>query len=58
MHTLDGIVGEAGGRIYPAKDGRMPGSLFRSGYPRWEEFSRFVDPAISSNFWRRVMGDK
>lgn len=51
---LDAIVQSAGGRLYPAKDGRMPGSLFRSGYPRWREFSRFVDPRYSSSFWRRV----
>jgi FAD/FMN-containing dehydrogenase len=52
---LDHIVQSAGGRLYPAKDGRMPGALFRSGYPRWSEFARFVDPRCSSSFWRRVM---
>jgi hypothetical protein len=52
---LDSIVANAGGRLYPAKDGRMPGSLFRSGYPLWPEFSRFIDPCCSSTFWRRVM---
>jgi hypothetical protein len=51
---LDHIVQGAGGRLYPAKDGRMPGSLFRSGYPRWTEFARFIDPRCSSSFWRRV----
>jgi FAD/FMN-containing dehydrogenase len=52
---LDAIVRDAGGRLYPAKDGRMPGELFRSGYPRWSEFARFIDPRCSSSFWRRVM---
>jgi FAD/FMN-containing dehydrogenase len=52
---LDTIVLSAGGRLYPAKDGRMPGELFRAGYPLWPEFSRFVDPLCSSGFWRRVM---
>jgi hypothetical protein len=52
---LDAIVGDAGGRLYPAKDGRMPGHLFRSGYPRWGEFARYIDPRCSSSFWRRVM---
>lgn len=59
LHTLfarlDAIVVEAGGRLYPAKDGRMPGSLFRAGYPGWREFSGWVDPRFSSSFWRRVM---
>jgi hypothetical protein len=54
---LDSIVRNAGGRLYPAKDGRMPGSLFRSGYPLWPEFARFIDPRCSSTFWRRVMED-
>jgi FAD/FMN-containing dehydrogenase len=54
---LDRIVSSAGGRLYPAKDGRMPGSLFRSGYPRWQEFTNYIDPKFSSSFWRRVMED-
>lgn len=52
---LDSIVAAAGGRLYPAKDGRMPGALFRSGYPRWQEFTHYIDPQFSSSFWRRVM---
>ena len=52
---LDELVAGAGGRLYPAKDARMPGTLFRSGYPRWREFVPFIDPRHSSSFWRRVM---
>lgn len=51
---LDTIVRQAGGRIYPAKDGRMPGDMFRTGYPQWQAFSKFIDPRFSSGFWRRV----
>ena len=54
FQSLDSIVSGAGGTLYPAKDGRMPGALFRSGYPRWQEFSQYIDPACSSSFWRRV----
>jgi hypothetical protein len=54
FNTLDCIVRDGGGALYPAKDARMPGDLFRSGFPCWEEFSQFVDPAFSSLFWRRV----
>jgi FAD/FMN-containing dehydrogenase len=54
FEALDRIVSGAGGTLYPAKDGRMPGELFRSGYPRWQEFSQYIDPACSSSFWRRV----
>ncbi|MDP2795447.1 MAG: FAD-binding oxidoreductase [Sulfurisoma sp.] len=53
---LDAIVRDAGGRLYPAKDARMPGDLFRQGYPQWRKFSQYVDPKFSSNFWRRVAG--
>ena len=57
FEALDRIVSRAGGSLYPAKDGRMPGTLFRSGYPRWQEFSHYIDPACSSSFWRRVTED-
>jgi FAD/FMN-containing dehydrogenase len=52
MTRLDAIVAEAGGALYPAKDGRMPGDMFRRSFPRWEQLVK--DPAISSDFWRRV----
>ena len=55
--ALDKVVSQAGGTLYPAKDGRMPGALFRGGYPRWQEFSNYIDPASSSSFWRRVTED-
>ena len=55
FNDLDSIVQHAGGRLYPAKDGRMPGKLFRAGFPAWEAFTQFIDPGCSSSFWRRVM---
>jgi FAD/FMN-containing dehydrogenase len=51
---LDSIVREAGGALYPAKDARMPGEMFRLSFPGWQEFASFVDPGFSSGFWRRV----
>ena len=56
FEALDRIVLDAGGRLYPAKDGRMGPTIFKSGYPRWNEFLDYVDPRFSSGFWRRVMG--
>jgi len=53
---LDAIVKEAQGRIYPAKDARMPRALFESGYPRLAEFNNYRDPGISSELSRRLMG--
>ena len=51
---LDSVVRQAGGALYPAKDARMPSSMFHLSYPRWREFARRIDPAFSSSFWRRV----
>ncbi|HTX47845.1 MAG TPA: FAD-binding oxidoreductase [Caulobacteraceae bacterium] len=54
LDRLDRVAAEAGGRLYPAKDGRIGAAMFRSGYPRLAEFVRHVDPGVSSAFWRRV----
>jgi FAD/FMN-containing dehydrogenase len=56
FERLDAIVREAGGRIYPAKDARMPRDLFEAGYPRLAEFLPYRDPGISSAMSRRLMG--
>lgn len=54
--TLDAIVADSGGRLYPAKDARMPRALFEAGYPRLAEFLPHRDPGISSAMSRRLMG--
>lgn len=51
------VVLEAGGRLYPAKDATMTAEQFRAGFPRWREVESYRDPAVSSDFWRRVTGD-
>lgn len=56
FNELDAIVSEGGGRIYPAKDARMPKALFEEGYPKLTEFTKFRDPGISSALSRRLMG--
>lgn len=56
LEALDAIVVAAGGRLYPAKDARMSGAVFRASYPQWEDFQRYIDPRFSSSFWRRVTG--
>jgi FAD/FMN-containing dehydrogenase len=53
---LDAIVREAGGRLYLAKDARMPRDLFESGYPQLQDFLGYRDPGISSAMSRRLMG--
>ena len=51
---LDKIVAEAAGRLYAAKDGRIPRDVWAAGYPAMERFLSHVDPQFSSDFWRRV----
>ena len=53
---LDAIVAQAGGRLYPAKDARMPRALFMAGYPRLNEFLPMRDNGISSAMSRRLLG--
>jgi hypothetical protein len=54
LDRLDAITLSAGGRLYPAKDGRMAAATFQAIYPGWKEFAHYLDPAASSSFWRRV----
>ncbi len=56
MNRLDLIVRAAGGRLYAAKDARMPRELFENGYPQHEEFLAYRDPGISSALSRRLLG--
>jgi FAD/FMN-containing dehydrogenase len=54
LSRLDSIVRNGRGRLYAAKDGRMPASMWRAGYPELDRFTRHVDPKLSSDFWKRV----
>jgi len=56
MDALDRVVMQAGGRLYPAKDGRMSAAAFQAGYPAWRDLEALRDPVLSSGFWRRVTG--
>jgi FAD/FMN-containing dehydrogenase len=54
LDKLDAIVREAGGRLYPAKDGRLPPTMFRAAFPALEQYKAHIDPMMSSTFWRRM----
>jgi FAD/FMN-containing dehydrogenase len=56
MQSLDELVQQSGGAIYPAKDARMSPALFDTSFPRWRGFVPYIDPRMSSSFWRRVTG--
>ncbi len=51
---LDAIVSEAGGRLYAAKDGRIPKKMWAEGYPELQRFIAHTDSRFTSDFWRRV----
>lgn len=55
FERLDAIVLAAKGRLYAAKDARMPRALFEAGYPHLASFSSYRDPGISSAMSRRLM---
>ncbi|OFE13745.1 FAD-linked oxidase [Pseudohongiella acticola] len=56
LARLDDVVSSAGGRLYPAKDARMPAHMFAASYPELTQFSAFRDPGISSAMSRRLLG--
>jgi L-gulonolactone oxidase len=47
-------VAAAGGRVYPAKDGRISKQAFQNMYPQWTALEKARDPHFMSDFWRRV----
>lgn len=54
FRTLDDLVSEAGGRLYPAKDAHMSAGMFQQSYPAWRVVEKLRDPALMSTFWLRV----
>ena len=54
LNRMADVVMASEGRLYPAKDATMSGHVFRAGYPRWRELEAARDPAMMSDFWRRV----
>jgi len=53
LNRLDEITSGAGGRVYAAKDGRAAPEMLTGGYPNLNRFRQSIDPAFSSNYWRR-----
>jgi len=56
MQSLDEVVRQSEGAIYPAKDARVSPAMFEASFPHWRSFVPYMDPKISSSFWRRVTG--
>lgn len=54
LARLEAITADAGGRLYPAKDGLMAAATMRRGYPALDQFAQQIDPRFASAFARRV----
>ncbi len=55
FERLDAIVSQSNGRLYCAKDARMPPAMFKQGYAHaLNQFMTQCDPALGSSFWRRI----
>jgi FAD/FMN-containing dehydrogenase len=54
LDQLDEVTRSAGGRVNPSKDARMRPEDFQQAYPNWKNMQDYMDPHISSSFWRRV----
>lgn len=54
FERLDAIVRETRGALYPAKDARMSGEMFRMSFPRWQHWAQHLDPRFSSHFLERI----
>ena len=54
LHRMEQLVVQAGGRLYPAKDGLMTAATFHAGYPAIDRFRPHIDPGFASGFARRV----
>ena len=57
LSTLEKMVVEVDGAIYPAKDATMSADTFEASFPRVAEFIPHIDPAYTSTFWQRVRGE-
>jgi FAD/FMN-containing dehydrogenase len=56
LRSFDEVVQQSGGALYPAKDARMSPAMFATSFPQWRSFIPYMDPKLSSSFWRRVTG--
>ncbi len=54
LRKLDELTLDAGGAVNPYKDARMSAECFQASFPNWRKLLPFIDPRISSSFWRRV----
>lgn len=54
LGQLDEVTRSVDGRVNPSKDARMSPEDFQHAYPNWTKMAKYMDPYISSSFWRRV----
>jgi decaprenylphospho-beta-D-ribofuranose 2-oxidase len=52
LHSFDGLVATAGGRVYLSKDARMRREALEAMYPRLQEWRSARDSIDSESLWR------
>lgn len=58
LNELDDIVHHHEGRLYLAKDARMPESRFKQGYPNWEKFVDLKQQIDPSQLFQSLQSDR
>lgn len=54
LDSLDKMVINANGSIYPAKDARMSSKTFRKSFQNYSKFLNYKDPRFNSDFSERI----
>ncbi|MCG7892875.1 MAG: FAD-binding oxidoreductase [Candidatus Thiodiazotropha taylori] len=57
LNQLDEVTRSVGGRVNPSKDARMSSEDFQHHFTNWRKMEDYIDPRISSSFWRRVTAE-
>jgi L-gulonolactone oxidase len=58
LDRLDGVVADAGGRVYLSKDARLGRDAFRRMYPEWREWKSVRDRHDSQGVFQSELGKR
>ena len=58
LNKLDELVLKYEGRIYLAKDARMPEEVFKASYPQWKDFLELKKQVDPNNKFRSLQSER